>query len=140
MSDREMPVKLEKKVLLSTLWLVATVNYIFCDVVTLMNPEDLRQILTGKVGAISMNQGFLLGAAIMMEIPFLMIILARVLKTRVNRWVNIFAGSIMTVVQVGSLFAGTPPTLHYMFFSLVEVACTVLIVRLAWRWKTLDQA
>jgi hypothetical protein len=64
----------DKRVILSTLWIFVTVNYIFCDVVTLMNPNDLRDILSGTVGTIKMSESFLLGAAIMMEIPFLMIL------------------------------------------------------------------
>jgi hypothetical protein len=124
----------ERKVILSTLWIFATVNYIFCDVVTLMNPEDLKQILTGTVGNVQMNQGFLLGAAIMMEIPFVMILLSRLLKYKANRWANIIAGSIMTLIQISSLFAGSALSLHYIFYSIIEISCTLFIVWYAWRW------
>ena len=134
MSSDTMSQKPEIKVLFSTLWIVATVNYIFCDVVTLMNPEDLKQILTGTVGSIKMSQGFLLGAAIMMEIPFIMIFLSRILKPSINRWANIIAGILMTAIQISSLFAGTQPTLHYIFFSIVEITCTLFIIGLAWKW------
>jgi hypothetical protein len=124
----------ERKVILSTLWIFATVNYIFCDVVTLMNPEDLKQILTGTVGNVPMNQGFLLGAAIMMEIPFAMILLSRLLKYKSNRWANIIAGSIMTLIQISSLFVGSALSLHYIFYSVIEIACTLFIVWYAWKW------
>lgn len=125
----------EMNVKLSTLWIFVTVNYIFCDVVTLMNPEDLKQIITGAVGSIQMNEGFLLGAAIMMEIPFAMILLSRFLPYRGNRWANIIAGAIMTAVQVSSLFVGSGLTLHYIFYSIIEITCTAIIVWLAWRWR-----
>jgi hypothetical protein len=124
----------DKKVILSTLWIFVTANYIFCDVVTLMNPEDLKQILTGTVGNVQMNQGFLLGAAIMMEIPFVMILLSRLLKYKSNRWANIIAGSIMTLIQISSLFAGSALSLHYIFYSIIEIACTLFIVWYAWKW------
>ena len=122
-------------VILSTLWLFATVNYIFCDVVTLMNPQGLRNILSGTVGAIQMNEGFLLGAAIMMEIPFVMILLSRLLQHKINRLVNIIAALVMTVVQISSFFVGTESTLHYKFFSIIEIGCTMFIVWYAWAWK-----
>jgi hypothetical protein len=125
----------DKKVILSTIWIFVTANYIFCDVVTLMNPEDLKQIITGTVGAIKMNEGFLLGAAIMMEIPFVMILLSRVLNYSANRLANITAGSIMTIVQIASLFAGSALTLHYIFYSIIEIACTVFIIVYAWKWQ-----
>lgn len=125
----------DKKVILSTLWIFVTVNYIFCDVVTLMNPADLRNILSGTVGAIQMNEQFLLGAAIMMEIPFVMILLSRVLRYKINRWANIIAAFLMTVIQLSSFFVGTESTLHYRFFSIVEIGCTMFIVWYAWNWK-----
>lgn len=122
------------KVILSTLWIFVTVNYVFCDVVTLMNPDDLKQILTGTVGNVQMNQQFLLGAAIMMEIPFAMILLSRLLKYKENRWANIIAGLIMTLIQISSLFAGSKLSLHYIFYSIIEIACTLFIVWYASKW------
>ena len=122
---------------LFTLWIFVTVNYIFCDVLTLMNSEDLQQILTGTVGSLEMTPNFLLGAAIFMEIPFVMILLSRFLRYKANRVSNIIAGSFMTVAQIGSLFVGSGSTPHYTFFSIVEIGCTAFIVwySLTWRIK-----
>ncbi len=124
----------DKRVILFTLWVFVTANYIFCDVLTLMNSEDLKQILTGTVGSLEMTPNFLLGAAIFMEIPFVMILLSRILKHKANRISNIIAGSIMTVVQIMSLFVGSGSTPHYTFFSIVEIGCTAFIVWYAWKW------
>ena len=41
----------------------------------------------------------------------------------------------MTVVQVATLFVGTPTT-YYLFFSAIEIACLLFIVWTAWRWAT----
>jgi hypothetical protein len=125
----------ERKLILSTLWIFVLANYLYCDVMSLMNPEDLKQIITGTVGAIHLNQKFLLGAAIVMEIPMVMIFLSRVLNYKSNRWANIISGEIMTIVQVLSLFVGTALTLHYIFFSIVEIACTLFIAWYAWKWR-----
>ena len=51
------------KVILSTLWVFAMFNYLYADVVTLMNPEVLKQFMTGSIGSLHITQGFLLGAA-----------------------------------------------------------------------------
>jgi hypothetical protein len=126
--------KSNRNVMLSALWIFVTVNYIYCDVITLMNAEELKQIMTGTVGSIQLTQGFLLGAAILLEIPMVMIILSRVLRYSINRWVNIIAGIIMTAAQVSSLFMGTSPTLHYVFFSVIEISCDLFIVWYAWTW------
>jgi hypothetical protein len=134
MKNIEIAKKPEIKVILSTAWIFATVNYLYCDVMTLMDPKLLNQFITGKVGSMQVTQGFLLGAAILMEIPMAMIFLARVLKYRANRWANIIAGTIMTVVQIASLFAGTP-TPFYAFFSAFEIASTLFIAGYAWKWQ-----
>lgn len=128
-----------KKETLSTLWIFLTVNYIFCDVFTLMHSEDLKQLLSGAVGDMKITQGFLLGFAIIMEIPMLMIVLSRVLPYKVNRMFNIGAGILMTVVQSWSLTVGDS-TLHYVFFSIIEIATSALIVWMAWKWKNTTTA
>ena len=122
----------DRKVILSTLWIFATLNYLYCDVVGLMNPDLLRQYLTGSVNSIHITQGFLLGAGILVEIPMAMVLLSRVLSYRANRWANVAAGSVMTVVQCLTLVL-TPPA-YYIFFSIIEIACTAFIVWYAWRW------
>lgn len=126
----------DRKALLSTLWIFITVNYIFCDILSNMEPEFLKVLLQGGQlsGLPPINQEFLLGSAILMEIPFAMILLSRILKFRANRWTNIIAGTIMTAVQIGSFFVG-PPTLHYIFYSVIEIACALFIVWYAWKWR-----
>ena len=62
-----------------------------------------------------------------------MVLLSRILKYRANRWANIIAGTIMTVALIATLFVAVP-TLYYVFFSIIEIACTAFIVWYAWRW------
>ena len=123
----------DMKIKLSTLWIFAILNYLYCDVLGLTDPNVLRQLISGT-GPIQMTQGFLLGAAILMEIPIAMVLLSRVLKHKANRMANIIAGSIMSAVQISTLFVGTPTT-YYAFFSIIEIACTLFIVGYAWRWN-----
>ena len=37
----------DRKVILSTLWVFVTFNYLYCDVLTLFDPVFLKQIMTG---------------------------------------------------------------------------------------------
>jgi len=128
-----------RKVLLSTLWIFVTVNYIFCDVLSHIDPEFLRLLLDGgQLLGMPVNQGFLLGSAIFMEIPFVMILLSRLLNYKANRLSNIIAAGIMTAAQISSLFVG-PPALHYIFYSIIEIAGTLLIVWFAWRWTNTEK-
>ncbi|HSL21026.1 MAG TPA: DUF6326 family protein [Vicinamibacterales bacterium] len=124
------------KMLLSTLWIFAVFNYLYADVLTLMDAETLKMIMAGQVGSVPMTRGVLLGAAVLVETAIAMALLSRVLEYRVNRWANIIAGTIHTAAVALSLFAGGgTPALYYVFFATIEVACTVFIIWFAWRWR-----
>src|SRR5215204_1800403 len=125
---------LPTNVKLSTLWITASLSYLYCDVISLMDPVLLKQYLTGTVNGMAFTPGFLLGAAILISIPITMVLLSRVLNYRANRWANITAATAMTVVQTATLFLGVPAP-YYLFLSIIEITCTVLIVRYAWKWR-----
>ena len=133
MDATQKTIAMDRKVLLSTIWIFATFNYLYCDVLSLMDSGLLKQYLTGTVNGMEFSQGFLLGAAVLVEIPIAMVLLSRVLKYRANRRANIIAGVVMTLVQVATLFAGTP-AMYYVFCSVLEITATVLIVWIAWNW------
>jgi hypothetical protein len=116
----------DMKTRLSALWLFAMLTYTYGDVVTLMDPV--------KHGTIQLTEGFLLGASIFMMIPITMVLLSRILEYRSNRFASIVAGTIMTVSLVLTLFAAVP-TMYYVFFSVIEITCTALIVWFAWKWS-----
>jgi hypothetical protein len=126
--------KLNMNSKLSTLWIFVALNYLYCDVVSLMDPELLPLYLRGNVNGLELTPGFLLGAGILVEIFIAMVLLSRVLPYRTNRWANIAAGTIMTAVQSATLFVGVPAP-YYLFFSIIEIATTVLIVWSAWDWR-----
>jgi hypothetical protein len=124
-----------KPMLLSKIWVFLSPNYIFCDVISNMEMSTLRMLFDGNIAGIPMTQGFLLFAGISLEIPFLMVLLATVLPYKANRITNVAAGILMIIYQLGSFFAGSDTTLHYMFFSAVEIIGNAVIVVLALRWK-----
>lgn len=126
---------ISERKMLFTLWVFVMFNYLYCDVMSVMDPQQMKEIATGQVGGIQMTPEFLLGAAILMEIPIGMVLLSRILPNRANRWTNIIAGTIMTLVQLASLFAGSSPTVYYIFFSVIEISCTAFITVYAWKWK-----
>jgi threonine/homoserine/homoserine lactone efflux protein len=101
-------------------------TYTYGDVVTLMDPV--------KHGSIQLTEGFLLGGSIFMMIPITMVLLSRILKYRANRLTSIIAGTIMTVALPVTLFVAKP-TSYYVFFTLIEIICTALIVWYAWKWR-----
>ncbi|WP_434045584.1 MULTISPECIES: DUF6326 family protein [Sorangium] len=119
--------------LLSALWVFAMFNYLYADVMGLMDSTLLTQYLRGQVDSLRITRELLFGAAVLMEIPIAMTLLSRVLPHRANRWANIVAGIIKTAAVAGTLSIGSA-TGYYLFFATIEIACTTLIVVLAWRW------
>ncbi len=128
----------DRKIILSTLWIFAVLNYLYCDVVSFMDSNLLKQYLTGKVGGIQLSEGFLLVGSILMEISIAMILLSRIAKYKENRLINIIAGVITTIVQIISLLTGKP-TMYYIFFSVIEISTTAFIIWYAWSWKLNEQ-
>ncbi|MHB8135043.1 MAG: DUF6326 family protein [Anaerolineaceae bacterium] len=127
--------KLNTRVLLVILWVFYIVNFMYCDTLLKMEPGVLEGIMSGYTadGTVKITAGFLLGTAIMFELPFLMIVLSWVLKYRANRWANIIAATLFVVIQIGSLFMGVPSPM-YIFYSTVEIAALLIIVWNAWKW------
>tara|TARA_B100000586_G_C19701681_1_gene257755 strand:+ start:49 stop:435 length:387 start_codon:yes stop_codon:yes gene_type:complete len=118
---------------LFTLWIFVTVNYIFCDIFTLFYSENLKQLMSGAMGGMDITETFLFAFSVIMELPMLMIVLSRLLPYKFNRLANIAVGIFMTLVQTATLFGDN--MLHYVFFSIIEIATTIIIVWIAIRWK-----
>ena len=120
--------KIDTKVLLSTLWIVVMINMLKADILSLYVPGAVEEV--AKTAGGTPVTILMLGGAIMMEISIIMIILSRVLKYSVNRWVNIIA-SIITIAFVVGGGVSYP---HYIFIASVEVLCLLLIIWYAWKW------
>jgi hypothetical protein len=117
------------KARLSTFWIVVMINMAFADIIGLMIPGALEKIMAGDAGSFQITQEIMLVFAIITEIPIAMIFLSRVLKNKVNRWVNIIA-SVITIVYI---VAGGSTHLSYIFFAAIEIACLLLIGWYAWK-------
>ena len=120
--------KIDTKVLLSTLWIVVMINMLKADILSLYVPGSADE-LARTAGEIPITQ-LMLGGAIMMEISVVMIILSRVLKYRMNRWVNI----IVSIIIIAFIWGGAASYPHYIFITTVETICLLLIIWNAWKW------
>ncbi|MCU0436761.1 MAG: DUF6326 family protein [Raineya sp.] len=122
-----------QKMLLSTLWIFVTFNYLYCDLIGLMDSKLLKQYFNGFVEGFTIDEDFLLYAGILMEIPISMIFLSRVLNPKPNAVANILAGIIKTVVMILTLLVGNF-TKYYFFFACIEIATTIFITVYAFKW------
>ena len=117
---------------LSLLWVFILFNMVFADILSFMYPGFLKEVLAGYVGGVHITPGILVAAAVLTEVLIAMIVLSRVLGQRANRWANIVAG----VITVAYVIGGSTRYPHGIFFSAVQVACTLLIVWSAWKWRS----
>jgi hypothetical protein len=74
-------------------------------------------------------------AAIVTNIPILMIYLSRVLKYEANRLANIIAGVVTIIYVVG----GGDLAPHYIIIAAIEVICLLLIIVNAWKWTNSEK-
>ena len=75
-------------------------------------------------GTVKITDGFLLGIAIMFEIPFLMIVLSWVLKYRQIVGQTSSQLPCSSCLKFASLFLGVPSP-AYIFYSTVEIASSL---------------
>lgn len=123
----------DRRQLLPVLWIFLTVNYIYCDIFSLHHAESLKAFISGKVGGMTLTEEFLLTFAFIMQIPMIMIVLSRFLVFTINKYLNVVAGLITGSIQSYTLYMGG--TLHYVFFSIVEISTAVLIIYFAVTWN-----
>ena len=119
--------KLDIKVKLSTLWIVVLINMIFADIfsimVELVNKDTLN--IPGDVKTIMAI------AAIVTNIPILMIYFSRILEYKANRIINIIA-AILTIIYV---IGGGDTAPHYLIIASIEVILLIMILVYSIKWK-----
>ena len=126
-------VKVNIKMKLSALWVALMLLYIYCDIFSLYRPGQIEKMMEGLMGPFPVTQGSLLTASILMMIPAVMVFLSLTLKPKVNRWANIILGVLYTLVNISNLMGET--WAYYIFFGVVELVLTFLIVWYAWKWR-----
>ena len=127
--------KLNRRLKYTSLWAFASLNYLYADLVGLMDVNLLSQYQTGIVNGIEITPFFLTIAAVYMQIPLSNVFLPQVIKNeKILRWLQIISGTIATLGQGATLFVATPAP-YYVVFSAIEMAATAYITIDAIRWK-----
>ena len=126
--------KIDTKVLLSTLWIMVMINMLKEGILSLYIPGSAEEVAkTAASAGASIPQLMLIGA-IMGQLGIAMIILSRVLKYGINRWVNIVVG----IVTIAYIWGGAASYPHYIFIATVETLCLLLIIGFAWTWRNVE--
>jgi len=116
------------KIILSSLWVALMLTYLWGDVLRIYAGD----VTPGQVGGIQLTQNMLLGMAILMLLPIVMLFLSLTLTYPLNRWANI----IVAISLFGFNLIGLRgyPGAYDKFLIIVGLGFNVLTVWYAWQW------
>lgn len=103
-------------------------NMIFADIFSIMVELVNKNTLTAIPGDVKVIMAI---AAVVTNIPILMIYFSRVLPYKWNRLSNIVAG-IFTIIYI---IGPRDTSVHYLICAAIEVIILMVIIVKAWRWK-----
>jgi hypothetical protein len=125
---------LDTRIILSGLWVVVVLIYKMGDIYRIIF-GDFKKMggdFAGKMGDIQVTQGMMLGIAIFMVIPIVMVFLSLTLNYPVNRWANIIVAIIFFVFVLIQL--PTYPSAYDKFLLAVSLVFNALTFWYAWKW------
>ena len=117
---------------LALLWASLMFLYIYNDYFVMYTPGAIRAMAEGRLGPLGhATPGILVGVALLLAVPAVMIFLSAALPAMWSKWLNVLLGAVYTIVE-GLTFNG--PELFYKIVVATEIALTLLIVLYAFRW------
>ncbi|MGL1890658.1 MAG: DUF6326 family protein [Spirochaetaceae bacterium] len=128
--------KINIKVQLAAIWGSMMLLYIYCDIFSFMRPGHLESIIDGFMGPFPVTQTSLFIASLLMMIPGLMVLLSIILKSNINRLLNIIFGALYALVNIGNMIGET--WAYYIFYGVVELILALLIIYFAWNWPKIE--
>ena len=116
------------RIKLSALWVCLMLTYLLGDVLRIFSGD----FEAGEISGMQMSQGLMLGMAVLMLIPILMVFLSLTLKHPVIRWTSIVVAIFLFLFNLVGL--PTYPSLYDQFLIVVGLVFNALTVWYAWRW------
>jgi hypothetical protein len=121
---------MDRRVLLSAIWVFVLFNMIYADIIGQLAPGWLEKIDTYSQ---VLDWRVLLSFSVLLEIPIGMTLISRILNYKANRLLHTLAVPITILFVV--LGGNTHP--HYLFFASIECLAMALAAWLAWQtWSS----
>jgi hypothetical protein len=119
------------QIILSGLWIATMLTYLLGDVLRIFS-GDFKAGEMGSSGGMKLTQTMLLGIAVLMVIPIVMVFLTLILGHPVNRWTNIIIASFFFLFNIVGL--PTYPYAYDRFLIAVSLVFNVITIWYAWNW------
>ncbi len=117
--------KIKSQSLLSTLWIFVLFNMIFRDLHEFLNQGYVEELM-----ALTISEETMLFYGFILEIPISMVVLSRILKNSLNRWVNMVSASI---VMLGTLSTLVSADMDDVLFTMANTIAFIAIIYTAWK-------
>jgi hypothetical protein len=121
----------DKKVVLSTLWVFVMFCIAYADIIGFIEPGTLENIINGNTG-FDLTPTIILFFSLIQALPISMIVISRLFRRGVSRWLNLVA-AVLTLLYV--LGGGNWESTSYFVFAALEVIVMLVIIWQAWSWK-----
>ena len=115
------------RVVLSGLWVAVMLTYLLGDVLRLFAGD----VTPGEIGGRKATQGMMMGIAVIMLIPIIMVVLSLILPYPAIGWVSIV---VAVIVVVSNLFGLPYVGMYDNFLIIVSMVFNALIAWYAWTW------
>lgn len=117
----------DPRMLIVLLWVTVMFNMLFADVFSL-----IVEIVEGNVIDIPLDVTTMMGiAAVLTNIPILMIILSWILPYKFNRRTNI----IVAVLTIFYIIGGGSLLPHYFIIGSIEIILLLIIIIICFKWE-----
>jgi hypothetical protein len=124
------------KIKISVLWLFASIAFLAHQIIVLMEPGIIAQLMAGEAEGQKISPGMILFFAILMLVPMMMAFLSLTLKGSLNRWLNIIVGTVFAVLwSISVIEAARSAYWGGALMTLSAVVASALIVWYAWKHR-----
>ena len=119
----------EVRIKLAALWVSLMLTYLLGDVLRIFSGD----FVAGEVSGMEISQGLMLGMAVLMVIPIVMVFLSLTVKYPMIRWLSIVAALFFFVFNLVGL--PTYPSAYDQFLIVVGLLFNLVTVWYAWKWR-----
>ena len=124
------------KIKITVLWLFAAVAFLAHQILVLMEPGIIAQLMAGEAEGQKIGPELILSFAILMLVPMVMAFLSLTMKDSMNRWVNIIVGAVFAALWfTGVVDAARSAYWGEALMTFSAVVASSLVVWYAWNSK-----
>lgn len=124
------------RIKISVLWLFASIAFLAHQIIVLMEPGIIAQLMAGMAEGQKISPGMILFFAILMLVPMIMAFLSLNLKNSLNCWLNIIVGAVFAVLWFTSVIEAAQSA--YWGGALMTLSAAVASALIVWyAWKHL---